>query len=193
MTGFINPSAGGLLVANNLSEIAAAGASAQASARTNLGLGTTGTMQLDYLGLGVARTAGRLQLVSGTTAADGIYFGADTIMYRSGVGALTLSGMLEVSRSGSSTIANFTNSADTDFQVVIAAGSSVTIGPSTNTALILKSGGATSATLDTSQRLILAGALRLNNAHVAGAPAATGYVTVQDSAGNTMKLLCSNV
>ncbi len=53
--------------------------------------------------------------------------------------------------------------------------------------------GVTAFTADTSQRLILSGALRLNNAHAAGAPTATGYVTVQDSAGNTMKLLCSNV
>lgn len=35
--------------------------------------------------------------------------------------------------------------------------------------------------------------LWLDNAHQAGAPAATGYVTVRDSAGNVMKLLCSNV
>ncbi len=36
-------------------------------------------------------------------------------------------------------------------------------------------------------------ALRLSNNYVAGAPAATGYVTVQDGLGGTMKLLCSNV
>jgi len=35
----------------------------------------------------------------------------------------------------------------------------------------------------------LAGALKLNNAYVAGAPTATGYVTIQDSAGNTYKVL----
>jgi len=44
-------------------------------------------------------------------------------------------------------------------------------------------------TLDSSQRCILAGALRLNNAYVSGAPTATGYVTLQDSAGNTYKVL----
>ena len=83
---------GALLVANNLSEIAAAGASAQAAARTNLGIGTTGTMQLNYLGLGVARTAGRLQLVSGTTSADGIWFGTDTTVFRAGAGNIRFGG-----------------------------------------------------------------------------------------------------
>jgi hypothetical protein len=47
----------------------------------------------------------------------------------------------------------------------------------------------TALTLDSSQRCILAGALRLNNAYVSGAPTATGYVTLQDSAGNTYKVL----
>ena len=37
------------------------------------------------------------------------------------------------------------------------------------------------------------GAVQVNNAHVAGAPAATGYITVVDSAGVTMKVLVSNV
>ena len=41
--------------------------------------------------------------------------------------------------------------------------------------------------------IALTGELKLSNGYSAGAPAATGYVTVQDSAGNTMKLLCSNV
>jgi hypothetical protein len=56
--------------------------------------------------------------------------------------------------------------------------------------LYFRTNGATLAlTLDSSQRCILAGALRLNNAYVSGAPTATGYVTLQDSAGNTYKVL----
>ena len=38
-------------------------------------------------------------------------------------------------------------------------------------------------------KLILSGILRLGNTYVAGAPTATGYVTIQDSAGNTYKVL----
>lgn len=53
----------------------------------------------------------------------------------------------------------------------------------------LQTQGADALTLDSSQRCILAGALRLNNAYTAGAPTATGYVTLQDSAGNTYKVL----
>lgn len=54
---------------------------------------------------------------------------------------------------------------------------------------VFATGGTTALTLDSSQRCILAGALRLNNAYVSGAPTATGYVTLQDSAGNTYKVL----
>ena len=46
-------------------------------------------------------------------------------------------------------------------------------------------------TLDSSQRTILSGPLRLANAYAAGAPAATGYVTIQDSSGTTYKVLVS--
>jgi hypothetical protein len=53
----------------------------------------------------------------------------------------------------------------------------------------LGTAGSVALTLDSSQRCILAGALRLNNAYTAGAPTATGYVTLQDSAGNTYKVL----
>ena len=54
---------------------------------------------------------------------------------------------------------------------------------------VFATGGIAALTLDSSQRCILAGALRLNNAYVSGAPTATGYVTLQDSAGNTYKVL----
>jgi len=90
VSGFGNPQPYALQVFNSLSEIAALGASAQATARANLGLGTAGAPQFDYLGLGGARTLGRLQIVSGTTIADGIYFGSDTQLYRAGAGILAL-------------------------------------------------------------------------------------------------------
>jgi hypothetical protein len=45
--------------------------------------------------------------------------------------------------------------------------------------------------LDTNVRnnLNVSGALKLGNAYVSGAPTATGYVTIKDSAGNTYKVL----
>jgi hypothetical protein len=63
------------------------------------------------------------------------------------------------------------------------------LGTATNHSLVLYTNSTTALTLDSSQRCILAGALRLNNAYTAGAPTATGYVTLQDSAGNTYKVL----
>ena len=55
-------------------------------------------------------------------------------------------------------------------------------------------GGATFATFDTNGLTMASGkALKLGNAYQAGAPAATGYVTMKDSAGTTIKVLVSNV
>jgi hypothetical protein len=49
----------------------------------------------------------------------------------------------------------------------------------------------TLAILSNTGTLTLGGPLKLANAYVAGAPAATGYVTIQDSSGTTYKVLVS--
>jgi hypothetical protein len=57
-------------------------------------------------------------------------------------------------------------------------------------ALYLRTNGSNTAlTLDSSQRCILSGALRLANTYVATPQVSTGYVTIQDSTGTTYKVL----
>lgn len=51
------------------------------------------------------------------------------------------------------------------------------------------SGGTTKVNIGGTGILILSSALRLGNAYQAGAPTATGYVTIQDSSGTTYKVL----
>jgi hypothetical protein len=60
-----------------------------------------------------------------------------------------------------------------------------------NNAIFIRNNGTTLAlTLDTSQRAIFAGPIRLNNAAVPATPTATHTLTVQDSGGTTYRLLC---
>ena len=70
---------------------------------------------------------------------------------------LQVSGTSNFSNPGSSTIANFTNSANADFQIVLTASTSAKIGPSTPTSLILQTNGTTALTLDSSQNATFAG------------------------------------
>ena len=53
------------------------------------------------------------------------------------------------------------------------------------------SGDVSGTSLNISGAATLSGALQLGNAYVAGAPAATGYVTLKDSTGTTYKVLVS--
>jgi len=80
-SGFINPSAGSLLTARNLAEIALAGSTAQAAARSNLGLGTSANL-----------TIARLLAGDGSALLPSISFGSDpdTGFYRSGTKDITL-------------------------------------------------------------------------------------------------------
>jgi len=64
----------------------------------------------------------------------------------------------------------------------------LTLNSSANT-VVLQSAGTTALTLDSSQRCILSGALRLANTYVATPQVSTGYVTIQDSTGTTYKVL----
>jgi len=126
---------------------------------------------------------GKLQLATHTTSAGGIGFGTDTSLYRISAGRVVIDHLggslplLALRENGSSTLEIYTTSG----VGVINTKTAKDLQFNTNNTLAL--------TLDSSQRCILAGALRLNNAYTAGAPTATGYVTIQDSAGNTYKVL----
>ena len=137
-----------------------------------------------------------------TTSAGGMVFGTDTNLYRVGAGVLRVNSSFIV---GAATLnANEVFAAYSNGYSVSFAGDStnkavltLTGGPgdtnkinsSSASNLAFQTNSTTALTLDSSQRTILAGALRLNNAYVSGAPTATGYVTLQDSAGNTYKVL----
>jgi len=129
---------------------------------------------------------GKLQLATHTTSAGGIGFGTETSLFRGAGGNLCLND------TGTNAAFSLCN-AGTKRADFYAQGSTSTliIGPITAgwSTVLMSGAGTTALTLDSSQRCILAGALRLNNAYVSGAPTATGYVTLQDSAGNTYKVL----
>ena len=125
---------------------------------------------------------GKLQLATHTTSAGGIGFGTDTSLFRSAAGNLQISASvtsaaLAINNVGSGVTAL---AYDATGALVYSTGS-----------LRFQSNGTTALTLDSSQRTILSGPLRLANAYAAGAPAATGYVTIQDSSGTTYKVLVS--
>ena len=128
---------------------------------------------------------GKLQLPNGTTSASGVGFGIDTSLYRSGGGALVLSAVSNPSftiagtGNGVTVTLKLGDGVNNDQGFISSNGGNLVFGRNSTTAL----------TLDSSQRCILAGALRLNNAYTAGAPTATGYVTIQDSSGTTYKVL----
>lgn len=136
---------------------------------------------------------GRLQLAEHTSYTGGIGVGTDLTVFRSSAKTLNIetsshntyvafapessNWMQQNYATGFDSILRLTRATVADWDFV--AGDS----------LIIKRNNTTALTLDSSQRCILAGALRLNNAYTAGAPTATGYVTLQDSAGNTYKVL----
>jgi hypothetical protein len=125
---------------------------------------------------------GKLQLATHTTSAGGIGFGTDWSLYRLDQYSIALNG------TAGSSVLRFYESGTLKGLIGTTAGT--TYLDSLSGSIILRTnGGTTALTLDSSQRCILAGALRLNNAYVSGAPTATGYVTLQDSAGNTYKVL----
>jgi hypothetical protein len=125
---------------------------------------------------------GKLQLATHTTSAGGIGFGTDWSLYRVDQYSVGLNGT-----SGGS-ILRFYESSVFKGQIGTSAGS-IYLDSTSGSIILRTNSGTTALTLDSSQRCILAGALRLNNAYTAGAPTATGYVTLQDSAGNTYKVL----
>ena len=148
-------------------------------------LNTSGNL---LLGTTTDSANGKLQLATHTTSAGGIGFGTDTSLYRIRNGTLALndssgtpSPKFEFYENGSYKSSIYTYLGNMTIGTE-AAGGSLTL---------RTAAGSTALTLDSSQRTILSGPLRLANAYVAGAPTATGYVTIQDSAGTTYKVLVS--
>jgi len=115
-----------------------------------------------------------------TAATNGIVFSTDTSIHRNSAGLLRFGGTqttaaLNMGTAGYVSLANVSGGS---CEVrLLSAGS-----------IDLVSNGTTALTLDTSQRTILSGALRLANAYVAGAVVGTGYVTIQDSTGTTYRV-----
>jgi len=127
---------------------------------------------------------GKLQLATHTTSAGGIGLGTIASLYTSGGGSVRLESNLGY------TGFTFDNGGlGTSGARILSLYGALTVSSNGANSFYLQTGGTTALTLDSSQRCILAGALRLNNAYTAGAPTATGYVTIQDSAGNTYKVL----
>jgi hypothetical protein len=148
--------------------------------------GSTETVRIfnnGRLGIGTGNTdsGALLQVGTNTTnAAGGMVFGTDTNFYRSAAGTLTIQGT-------TNTILQFAEGASASVRIQQASGSCY-IDTQSAQPIILRTNNTTALTLDSSQRTILSGALRLNNAYVAGAVVGTGYVTIQDSTGTTYRV-----
>jgi hypothetical protein len=155
---------------------------------TAVGISAAGTQTLTCFGSGVTFLGpsavdsgnGRLQLATHTTSAGGIGFGTDTSFYRSAAGTLTIQGT-------TNTILQFAEGASASVRIQQSSGACY-IDTQSAQPIILRTNNTTALTLDSSQRTILSGALRLNNAYVAGAVVGTGYVTIQDSTGTTYRV-----
>jgi hypothetical protein len=130
---------------------------------------------------------GKLQLADHITSAGGIGFGTDTSLYRANAGQLYLDA--PASTSGAFWVNGGSGNASASINLYPQGTGLAQVSAVGANSLLLRTNNTTALTLDSSQRCILAGALRLNNAYVSGAPTATGYVTLQDSAGNTYKVL----
>jgi len=122
-----------------------------------------------------------------TTSAGGMIFGTDTRLYRANAGQLYLDA--PASTSGAFWVNGGSGNASASINLYPQGTGLAQVSAVGANSLLLRTNNTTALTLDSSQRCILAGALRLNNAYTAGAPTATGYVTLQDSAGNTYKVL----
>ena len=105
---------------------------------------------------------------------------------------LQVSGTSNFSNPGSSTIANFTNSANADFQIVLTASTSAKIGPSTPTSLILQTNGTTALTLDSSQNATFAGTVKIaNTAEIKGVYTTTTTFDFGTIANNDASSVCT--
>ena len=155
---------------------------------------TTGNL---LIGTATDSGNGKLQLATHTTSSGGIGFGTDWTIYRQGANDLNLgTSTASVGIQTSGTLARLLLSGAgeiyTDSNGLIAAGrfgsGQLTLRSVGANSVILQTNSTTALTLDSSQRCILAGALRLNNAYTASAVVPTGYVTIQDSTGTTYKV-----
>jgi len=123
---------------------------------------------------------------------------AGSLILRSGgpVTALTLDSSQNATFAGKATATQFVATAGSSAggSVWASSGAGLIVQCKTGSVqdFVLTNPGATSNVFEVPTGTVtmkLGGALRLNNAYTAGAPTATGYVTIQDSAGNTYKVL----
>ena len=145
---------------------------------------------------------GKLQLATHTTSAGGIGFGTDVSVYRSGSNSLflaattlSLNAGTTLTAGGGTSPLTVTNTADAS-NLILKAGTTAGYGYSItlnarggSDSMVFATRDTTALTLDSSQRTILSGALRLANTYVATPQVSTGYVTIQDSTGTTYKVL----
>lgn len=160
---------------------------------------------------------GRIQLASHTTSAGGIGFGSDVSLFRSAAGTLFTTaatftlpstgdlrwdggGYVTIGASSSLVFRNLSAATiltlDGSSQNATFAGKVYVGNTDTGLARIsaatgaLQTSGNTIAFWTTGLFSMWGGtALRLGTAYTAGAPTATGYVTIQDSSGTTYKVL----
>ena len=164
----------GLATSSGATNISLSGSSGTASYITgNLLLGTT-----------TDSSNGKLQLATHTTSAGGIGFGSDLALFR------MAQGLFQQDSTGTQVGYRFSKSGTMKGQLVWS-GSDTYLDYDGSLFLRAGYGGTTALTLDSSQRTILSGALRLNNAYTASVIVPTGYVTIQDSTGTTYKVAVS--
>ena len=135
-------------------------------------------------GDGVDSGNGKIQLATHTTSAGGIGFGTSDSLYRAAAGTLRSDaasgeGVFQLAMAGTPKVELRSNGSNTYVSGV---------GALVLTTAGITGTGTTALTLDSSQRTILSGALRLNNAYTASVVTPTGYVTIQDSTGTTYKV-----
>lgn len=119
-----------------------------------------------------------------TTSAGGVVFGTDTFIFRQGAGSVAIN-----HKSGSTpTFALQENGSDRCYLATNAGTVSLEAVQAGKGILFRTNAGATALTLDSSQRAIFSGAVRLSMNYTAGVGAATGYLTVQDATGTTYKV-----
>ena len=114
---------------------------------------------------------GKLQLANHNAITGGIGFGTDTSLYRNAAAQLATNA------------GTFTGGVGVGYFSITTSG----VSP-----LVLGTNGVEGARINPSNNNFeLSGALKLSSTYAAGAPAATGYVTLKDSTGTTYKVLVS--
>jgi len=167
-----------------------------------ISLGTT-TATVSVLGTTAgSASAGALVVTGGLSAGAASYFGGavTAIGFNStGTTASTFGGNLTIGSNNGNGTFSVTNSSGLLAYVQAVGASTVYIGSVTSGAstILMSGAGSTALTLSSTQAATFAGAvsvggaLKLGNAYVGTVIVPTGYVTIQDSNGNTYKIAVS--